>query len=261
MPRVHDGTATSTLVGLFEKGVRFSSVIDLGCADGHFFLHHYSLGVLPGAVPVNVDANPVYEESLKAIKETIGGHYMIAAVTDQRGEVAMTTSAHPYWGSLRPPGDLYWERMNQLHQDSIKVQTITLDALVRKFGVKPPFLLKLDIQGAELQALRSGSNMLQHTHAVICETDIEDFVAVDRLLVEAGFGLWDITQLNRLPDQSLAWFYPIYINRKLDHLRPRNFWDPAYNEKIIKMQEDRRKAILEHNARVLAQHRLMRQRG
>ena len=66
------GTFTSTLVALFEKGVRYSTVIDIGCADGNFYLDHYSLGVLPGSSVLNIDANPIYENSLKAIKEVFG---------------------------------------------------------------------------------------------------------------------------------------------------------------------------------------------
>jgi hypothetical protein len=67
------GGFTSTLVGLFQKGARWSTVIDLGCADGQFCLEHSAAGLFPDSVIVNIDANPVYEESLRAIKDTLGG--------------------------------------------------------------------------------------------------------------------------------------------------------------------------------------------
>ncbi len=40
-------TFVNTLQGLFAKGVRYSTVIDLGCADGHFFLNSYLQGLFP----------------------------------------------------------------------------------------------------------------------------------------------------------------------------------------------------------------------
>ena len=38
------GSFTGTLVGLFQKGIRYSTVIDVGCADGHFYVQHFGLG-------------------------------------------------------------------------------------------------------------------------------------------------------------------------------------------------------------------------
>jgi hypothetical protein len=110
---------SATLQRLFWKGVRYSTVIDVGCADGHFFLNH--MRFCPGAVPLNVDANPLYEESLKAIKNAVGGDYHIGAVTDHVGAIEMTKSVHPYWSSIRAKGDLYWSRVNNLVESSIKV--------------------------------------------------------------------------------------------------------------------------------------------
>jgi hypothetical protein len=75
------GTIAGTVRMLFEKGVRYSTVIDLGCADGHFFLFNYCLGAFAGAVPLNIDANPIYGPSLNAIKNAVGGHFVIAAVS------------------------------------------------------------------------------------------------------------------------------------------------------------------------------------
>ena len=93
-------TFTDSLRLLAAKGLRYRTVIDLGCADGHFFLHHFSLGLLSEATPVNVDANSIYEDSLKAIRDKLGGHYLIAAATDHVGEVELTLGTHSYWSSL-----------------------------------------------------------------------------------------------------------------------------------------------------------------
>lgn len=249
------GNFTSTLVALFEKDVRFATVIDIGCADGHFYLQHRALGVLPGATVVHIDPNPIYEPSLKAIQEALGGHYLIGAASDRNGEMEMTLAAHPYWGSLRPPGDLYWERLNGMHSGTTTVPTVTLDTLTERLGLKGPFLIKLDVQGAEREVLAGARKVLADTHAVICEADVADFHAIAAEMATAEFDLFDVTSPNWLPDRTLGWFYPVFLNRRLDHLRTREFWAEHQNEEALRKQTERRQNILQLNAAWLEQLR------
>ena len=243
------GDFSATLQNLFEKGVRYGSVIDLGCADGHFVLNH--LACLSGAVPLNVDANRIYEDSLKAIKDALGGHYRICAVTDHEGEIEITESVHPYWSSVRPAGDVYWTRVNDLTKSKVKVPATRLDTLVEELSLKPPFLLKLDVQGAEKAALTGARDVLANCNVVVCEADIDDFQDINATLVEAGFFLYDLTTIQRLRDGTLGWFYPVYVSGKLAHLKPQAFWDSGDNAAVIGVQETRRKMILEQNRKIL----------
>jgi FkbM family methyltransferase len=252
---VPPGTFTSTLVGLFQKGVRYATVFDAGCADGHFYVLHHRLGLFPGSIVVNIDPNLIYEDSLKQIKDVMGGHYVIAAASDCEGEVEMTTAAHPYWNSLRPPDDAYWEKNNRLNSGTVKIPAVTLDGLAVKLGLSGPYLVKLDVQGVEEQVLRGAREVLGQTHVVICECEVDEFQAVNKALVDAGFGLYDLTQLNWIGDRSLAWFYPVYLHRSLDRIRPRALWDKAQNQQVLKLQADRRQLILKQLTEMLAEER------
>jgi FkbM family methyltransferase len=253
------GTFLATLHVLFNKGVRYSTVIDLGCADGHFFLVLCENGIIPGAVPFNIDANRIYEDSLRAIKAVVGGDFLIGAIADREGDVEFTNSVHPYWSSLRPKDDSYWLRINNLSSTKTLMAATTLDAARRRFSLKPPFLLKLDVQGAERGALSGAENLLKETHVVICEADLDDFEGINDILERHDFVLYDITAINRLADGALGWFYPVYINRALDHVRPRQFWNSGSNAAVIELQVQRRQSILKLNAEILARMR-MRQR-
>jgi FkbM family methyltransferase len=252
-------TSTEAIRRLSDKGARYGTVIDVGCADGQFFLTHMQF--FPGAVPLNIDANKLYEESLRAIKDVVGGDFRITAITDHVGEIELTQSVHPYWSSIRPPGDSYWSRVNELISTSVKVPATTLDALAKELALKPPFLLKLDVQGAEQSSLAGAPGVLADTHTVICEADIDDFSDIHQTLTRAGFGLYDVTQLSRVEDGDLGWFYPIYINKALDHLRPRALWDTARNDAVIGLQVERRAGILKWNAEKLNRIRFGQQKA
>lgn len=238
---------------LSSKGVSYSTVIDVGCADGQFFLHYKKL--FPNAVPLNIDANPIYEPSLKAIKDAVGGEYFIGAVTDYVGEIDFIESVHPYWSSIRPEGDRYWSRINALVKNKTKMQATTLDALIEKLGLNPPFLLKLDVQGAEKSALIGAHLVLRNTHVVVCEADIDDFQEINAVLTDAGFKLYDLANQGRLRDGSLGWFYPIYISDKLKNISPAAFWDEKDNDANMQFQIARRDEILKANSALLNRFR------
>jgi FkbM family methyltransferase len=260
IPEAAFGTFMASLAVLIHKGVSCSTVIDMGCADGFFFADCFAQGLFRDCVPLNIDANPLYEPSLRAIKDAIGGDYRITGLSDAPGEMTLTKAVHPYWSSLRPPGDPYWERIHKLSADLEVIQVVRLDDLVTELGAKPPFLLKLDIQGAEVRALRGARRVLAETNIVICEADIDDFRDIDAELAAAGFDLFDITTLNYTRDQSLGWFYPVYLSRRLAHLRQRHIWDEEENELVITAQEERRNGILGWLAEVLPQIKADKQR-
>ena len=243
---------SQTLTLLANKGVRYSTVIDLGCADGHFFVQHYLQGIFKDSVPVHIDANALYEPSLKSIQTELGGHYRIAAASDQNGTIELTTSVHPYWSSVRGTDDLYWARINKLSDGAQTVPAIRLDDLAAEMSLKPPYLLKLDIQGAEVDALKGARHILNDTHVVICEADLADFQAINAELTGAGFDLFDVTGLSYTADHWLGWFYPVYLNRKLAHLIDPSFWREESSGSVIDVQIKRRKYIVDWLAESLA---------
>lgn len=242
-------SVTTAIARLASKGVRCSTVIDVGCADGNFFLDH--IGCFPGAVPLNIDANVLYEELLKAIRDVVGGDYRICAVTDSVGEIEITESVHPYWSSVRPEGDLYWTRVNDLTKAKVKVKATTLDTLVKELALKPPFLLKLDVQGAEKAALAGAREVLYASNVVVCEADVDDFQDINSALQQSGFELYDLAHISRTDDGTLGWFYPVYISSRLQGVRPRAFWEANSNDAVVGLQVARRDAILRSNAATL----------
>ncbi|HYL05880.1 MAG TPA: FkbM family methyltransferase [Thermoanaerobaculia bacterium] len=74
-----------------------------------------------------------------------------------------------------------------------KVVTVTLDWLLGWFPA--PDLIKLDVEGAELECLRGASGLLARERPVVlCEIAGENAAAVGRLFTAAGYGLYDAAQ-------------------------------------------------------------------
>ncbi len=254
-------THLQTIARLYRQGLRVSTFIDIGCADGHLGLTVIAEGMFPGVSVLNVDANPLYEDSLKAIRDVVGGHYAITAIADSEGEIELGLSTHPYWSSLRPEKDMYWTRVNHLFERKQKVPLTTLDKLTKKFSLKGPFLIKMDVQGAEESVLDGAARILDDTVAVVTEIDIGDFDDINRKLSDSGFLLYDITDLSRLGEGQLGWFYGTYIHRKAKHLMPKEFWAKENNQMVLAVQAERRRRILKFNEETLNRLRLQKTRA
>jgi len=54
-------------------------------------------------------------------------------------------------------------------RDKILVKLDTLDNLVQKFGLKPPFLVKMDVQGGEYHVLLGGAKTLTNQTTILSE--------------------------------------------------------------------------------------------
>ena len=75
----------------------------------------------------------------------------------------------------------------------------------------------------------------------------------NKFMAEKGLMLYDAVSLNRYDDETLGWFYPVYVNKALhDLLMPKAAWRIEDQNAIIQAQENRRVAILKWNAEFLA---------
>lgn len=83
-----------------------------------------------------------------------------------------------------------------------EVEVVALDAWAERNGISPPGLLKLDVQGFELPALRGATQLLTQTKAVYAEAHLEPvyetastFSEIDLFLRELGFRFHQIHEI------------------------------------------------------------------
>jgi FkbM family methyltransferase len=88
----------------------------------------------------------------------------------------------------------------------------TIDALIEKGHCRPPELLKLDVQGYELEILEGYSRNFDACQVIQCEISLLPIVPGAPLLHEAvnyfyrrGFVMFDVDELIRAPSDGAVW--------------------------------------------------------
>lgn len=178
-------------------------MVHLGAFDAaelDFYLAHGATNV------VWAEANPNYWELLdKRFADKPGQHLFKGAITDKDDEdVTFYRYNAPEASSVMLPGsDLgRWYPYHAV-SDSVVVKTVTVDTLLRRLNI--PFsscsYFALDIQGAEMLALRGADTLLKdpglrYIYMEVCEAEFYVGGAIRKdlevLLDTYGFALADI---------------------------------------------------------------------
>jgi FkbM family methyltransferase len=133
-------------------------VYDIGAHHGNWTKAMRKL--LPSAEFVLFEANPGNASQL----QTVGARYFMAALSDKDGvrrdfylpRNAATTGA-----------SLYKEQTTHYLGENLQVLELTtqrLDTLAAQHQLPAPDLIKLDVQGAELDVLRGAGSLLETSH-------------------------------------------------------------------------------------------------
>jgi hypothetical protein len=118
----------------------------------------------------------------------------------------------------------------------------TLDALVARHSLQPPFALKLDLQGGELDALRGAGRTLADSVVLTTEiSTVNERDAIGELMSfmhALGWAVFDITDLGyaRL-NHTLYQCYITFVPAQLD-FRRREPW--ATPEQYAELREQHR---------------------
>jgi FkbM family methyltransferase len=204
-----------SLALLQQHGFVANTVIDIGAAEGAFFLYRRAGNLFPGARHFFVDAMRENEPGYRKLAAKFGSGYEVTALSTMEGEITMRVDPDFYNTHVEhlQPGTGYEELR--------RVPVSTLDSVVRRHSLKPPFVLKLDVQGGELDVLRGGLSTLED--AVVVTTEIQIFPPRDSLVDLLGFmhgigwALYDITDLSYYPtDSTFYQCYATFIPKSMD---------------------------------------------
>jgi FkbM family methyltransferase len=195
----------SALRNVRALGVVPASVADVGAAYGNWSVA--CAAVFPEAQFVLVEPLSEFAPFLVEAAGRLGNaRYVAAAAGSSDGDATMHVHRDLVGSST------YREREPGLESESRRVETRTLDSILGEAGAQPPYLLKLDVQGAELDVLAGAAETLRQTSLLVLEVSFfeffaggPDFAAVVERMAAEGFALYDVLGLSYRPlDGALA---------------------------------------------------------
>jgi FkbM family methyltransferase len=155
-----------TLLRLSSLGFKPKVIYDIGAFYGYWT--KATRKIFPDAQYVLFEANAENERKLR----DSGERYLIAALAND--EHAQKTFYLPK-SAVGTGASLYREQSEHYAGDNLRTVSVTtrrLDPLAAEHKLPPPNLIKLDVQGAELDVLAGAGDLLSHAAVLIAEMSL-----------------------------------------------------------------------------------------
>lgn len=179
---------------LAGQGVLPRTVLDVGANVGQFAVAAAKL--FP---EVRVHSFEPVPECFEKLRKNVSGLGKVTvypyALGEGEGEVPFHVNTHSHSSSALPLAQGHRDAFPEAREArEIMVKVLTLDQVFANAEIRPPVLLKLDVQGYETQVLRGGTQTLERVDYVVLEASFKPmyegellFTEVVRFMEERGF--------------------------------------------------------------------------
>lgn len=180
---------TGGLAQLARLGFKPQTVIDVGVAYQTSELYE----AFKDSNILLIEPLVEFEPFLRKICSTYHAQYVLAAAGETRGTAVMYVR----------PGKVSSSLFSGVEGSAVEssprtVPVITIDEVCLERNLRGPFLIKVDVQGAELQVLAGAKRTLQETEAVLLEVSLfgfwvgsPQFYDVIAYMKDSGFVAYD----------------------------------------------------------------------
>lgn len=182
------------LLDLRRRGFAPRGIVDIGAFEGNWSLMAHE--IWPDAGLVLIEANQQKHPRLERIAEDKGFRLERALLGPQDG---LEVTFH-----VMESGSSVYEENSPLEREAVTLRTRRLDDVVQ--AADTPDLIKMDVQGYELEVLRGGLETLARAQAVLIELSLIEINQGAPILHEAldfmaghGFVTFDIFEFHRRP--------------------------------------------------------------
>lgn len=222
---------TPTLSGFLENlranGFTPSAIVDIGANAGEW--SRTASSIFPSAQIIMFDGDPENEPSLHNAVREIGGRskYFLRLLGPEKRDTV--TFYRPETGTT---GSSVLPELTSFGKNAIALSMDTLDNLIAQPSLSSPLLLKLDVQGFELEVLKGATQSLRLSEVVIMEASLLPyndgaplFAEVVAFMDKQGFVVFDFCgQLRRESDRVLFQTDIAFVRRESNLRAPRRFW-------------------------------------
>jgi FkbM family methyltransferase len=214
---------------LLAKGLGFSPAVIL---DGGAFKGLWSkqaASLFPAAQMILVEPNPFVQE---IIRSNVAGIVPAPVIMNcALGEAPARGQLNIWRDAESDPGASLLEHVSGKAGQIVDVEVETLDNIAERLGLVPD-LLKLDLQGGELAALKGGTRVLRQAEMAIIEFGCLE-AYVDRttprqlldLMYESDYCLYDIASLNDRPHDGALTGGDFFFVKNSSQLRRHKGWE------------------------------------
>lgn len=159
------GESYSLIRGL---GFQPKTVVDVGVATGTEELYRS----FPDSYFLLIEPLKEFELGIDSILKRYNGSYVLAAAGSISGQVTFNVHKNHLGGS-----SLYKESMGtEADGNEITVPIIRIDDILKDKQLDGPYLMKIDVQGAELDALEGARQALLEAEVVVLEVSLFEFM-------------------------------------------------------------------------------------
>ncbi|MCK5642467.1 MAG: FkbM family methyltransferase [Gammaproteobacteria bacterium] len=203
------------------KGFEITGIIDAGASNGHVSAR--LLRRFPSAQAYAFEPNPLYVEILEEYAgRDARFHPQFLGLSDRVGEADLRLTQSPGNTSLYDPscGLQKIDPGGAMVRKIEKIRITTIDEWVEDVSSEIQ-LMKFDIQGGELKAMRGATKTLDRS-VLLVYTEImfnpmyengAIYSQIDLCLRERGFALYDIYRPKYNHDGVLMWGNAIFVHR------------------------------------------------
>lgn len=199
--------------------LRTAFVVDVGANHGQF--SSAVLGLASTACVLAAEPNPV---ALARLQARLGAHPNVdlrgVAVSSATGTAIFHLTAHDHNASLKIPLHAMSDVIDEGWESAgdIEVQTITLDELANG---RPVDVLKIDVQGSEMDVLAGGNRTLADARCVLLELNLipqyegdAQFNTIHAEMERRGFTLVSVSPALHAKDGTAIFVDGCYVPRQ-----------------------------------------------
>ena len=154
------GNYEPAMANIIEKAVRKNfRFVDIGANAGYFSLLAHK-GCMPDKKPISIEPNPENIHLLKAhfrLNNIEAFDLEEMAISNQSGVIQFSNSDNLAANTYKQESSVY-------KNSTIEVKTNTLDYIAEKYNLDKFSLVKIDVEGAELDVLQGGYAFIKKYH-------------------------------------------------------------------------------------------------
>jgi len=225
----------ASMLNLRSNGFHPKSILDIGAFRGDW--SRLARRIYPQAAIYMLDANPELAQPLDAAVRELGRAEMHIALLG-----AQPADSRQFY--LIRSGSSVLPENTSMPRSVVHLPMTTLDCMLAQYSVMQPCLLKVDVQGFELEVLRGAEKLLPNVEVVILEVSLLEYNQGSPLWSEVvafmrarGFVVYDICGFFRRESDRALFRTVTMFARQSSSLRGKKyFWNAEAEFAPLPMQ-------------------------